>query len=220
MVQDRYETTLRDGTPVLIRAVVPQDKPLLMDGFGRLSEASRFRRFMSGVTQLSEEQLRYLTEIDYTNHFAWAAVRADRPAEGMGVARYVRLPDEPDVAEAAVTVVDEYQGKGLGTLLMGLLAVAARAAGIRKFRAYALVENEPMVTLLEELGARAHVDEPGVVRMDVPLDPEILPDSPAGKVLKAMAKRVLTPVVKPFPGTPPYGVPRVQVSDAPPSPGD
>src|SRR5207248_3667603 len=126
-------------------------------------------------------QVRYLTEIDYRDHFAWAAVRGDRPEEGIGVARFVRLVGEPSVAEAAVTVLDEYQGRGLGTLLLGLLAVAARAAGVKAFRAYVREENEPMRELLLSLGASADFDSPGVLRLDVPLDPHLLPDSPAAR---------------------------------------
>jgi GNAT superfamily N-acetyltransferase len=188
---DRFESRLRDGTPVVVRPVESTDKQLLLAGFERLSPESRYARFMAPVVELSEEQLRYLTEIDYVDHFAWAALRADRPGEGIGVARYVRLADEPDVAEAAITVLDQYQGQGLGTLLLALLAVAARAAGIRWFRAFVLEENAPMRVLLEALGAEASHDSPGVLRMDVPLDPQLLPDSPAARVLKAVAENLV-----------------------------
>jgi GNAT superfamily N-acetyltransferase len=187
----RFETALRDGTLVLIRPVRPEDKALLREGLARLSEESRYRRFMAPVNQLSEEQLAYLTEVDYVNHFAWVAVKAEDPREGLGVARYVRLLEEPDVAEAAVTVLDEYQGHGLGTVLLGLLAATAREAGVRAFRAYVLEENAPMRELLEQFGARTEFDSPGVLRMDVDLDPEVLPDSPAAKILKAIAEGVV-----------------------------
>jgi RimJ/RimL family protein N-acetyltransferase len=187
----RFETALRDGTPVLIRPVRPEDKGLLREGLARLSEESRYRRFMAPVNQLSEEQLTYLTEVDYVNHFAWVAVKADDPREGLGVARYVRLADEPEVAEAAVTVLDEHQGHGLGTVLLGLLAATAREAGVRTFRAYVLEENAPMRALLEQLGAHTEFDSAGLLRMDVELDPGVLPDSPAAKILKAIAEGVV-----------------------------
>jgi GNAT superfamily N-acetyltransferase len=193
---EQVRTTLRDGTPVLIRPIRPQDKELMRRGFERLSEESRARRFLTPVAELSAADLEYLTEVDYVDHFAWAAVRADRLDEGMGVARYIRVKDEPEVAEAAVTVVDDYQGKGLGTLLLALLAVAAYSAGVASFRAYVLEENEPMRLMLESLGARTEFDSPGVVRFDVPLDPEAIPDSPAGRILKAVAQHVVGPVVR------------------------
>lgn len=195
---EQYQTRLRDGTRVLIRPIRPDDKDLLRDGFQRLSPQSRYRRFLAPVTELSEGQLKYLTEVDYVDHFAWIAVRAERPQVGLGVARYVRIKQEPAVAEAAVTVADEYQGRGLGTLLVALLALAARAAGIRMFRAYLLQDNLPMRELLEQLGAHTHQDSPGVVRMDVPLDPEQLPDSPAARVLRAVAADLVGPVGWPF----------------------
>jgi RimJ/RimL family protein N-acetyltransferase len=188
---EQVRTQLRDGTPVLVRPVRPDDKALLLGGFSRLSEASRLRRFMSPITQLSDEQLRYLTEIDYFDHFAWAAVLGDRPDVGIGVGRYIRISGEPEVAEVAITVVDEQQAKGLGTLLLGMLAATARLAGIRMFRAFVLEDNTAMRALLEQLGVQARHDAPGVLVMDVPLDPERLPDSPAGLALKAVAASVL-----------------------------
>jgi GNAT superfamily N-acetyltransferase len=191
---EQYRTALRDGTPVLVRPIRPDDKALLRKGFERLSPASRYRRFLSPVDELSDAELAYLTEIDYLDHFAWAAVRADRHDEGLGVARYIRVKDEPEVAEAAVTVIDEYQGRGLGTLLLALLGAAALAAGIRFFRAFVLADNIPMRDLLNSLGAQTGFDSPGVVRFDVPLDPQILPDSPPGRVLKAVAQHVVGPV--------------------------
>jgi RimJ/RimL family protein N-acetyltransferase len=125
------------------------------------------------------------------NHFAWVAIREDRPEEGLGVARWVRLRDEPEVAEPAITVIDDYQGRGLGTLLLGLLAAAARAGGIERFRAYVLEENEPMKALLEHLGATVRHDSPGLLTLEVPLDPGVVPDTPAGRVLRAAAEQLV-----------------------------
>jgi RimJ/RimL family protein N-acetyltransferase len=190
---DRIETSLRDGTRVVLRPVRPNDKALLRAGFARLSEESRYRRFMSPVSELSDAQLAHLTELDFDRHVAWAAVLAE-PGEdpaGIGIARYVRLPDEPDVAEAAITVLDEYQGRGLGTLLLGVLAATAFLAGVRAFRGYVLEENLAVRELIESLGARTEVDAPGTLRLDVPLDPASLPDSPAGRLLKAAAARLV-----------------------------
>lgn len=188
---DRVETPLRDGTPALIRPIVPADRDLIRKGFQRLSEESRLRRFLAPISKLTEAQLDYLTNVDYWDHFAWVAVRADRTEVGLGVARYVRLPTEPTVAEAAVTVLDEYQRRGLGTLLLGLLAAAARTAGIDTFRAYVLEENAPMRRLLAALGAQSAFDSPGVVRIDVPLDPDLMPDSPVARSVRATAAMVI-----------------------------
>jgi len=186
-VDEEVRATLRDGTPVVLRPIRPEDKRLLVDGFERLSEESRLRRFMAPVKQLTEKQLSYLTEVDQVNHVAWVVLLAEPPHTGLGVGRYVRIPAEPDVAESALTVVDDYQGRGLGTLLLGVLAAAARAGGIIRFRAFVMEDNAPVRTFMESLGAHPAFDSPGVLRLDIPVDPEQLPDSPAGRVLKAVA---------------------------------
>ncbi len=189
-------TALRDGTRVLIRPIAADDKELLVRGFEQLSEQSRYRRFLAPVPNLSDAQLKYLTEVDHDAHDALLAVDAGEPSRGYGVARYVRLHQEPEIAEAAVTVIDEYQGKGLGTLLLALLARLAVSRGIRSFRAYVLSENRPMRDLLESLGAdvdhgvNVRHDSPGLLRMDTPLpsDPEAVLDTPAGEILRAVAR--------------------------------
>jgi GNAT superfamily N-acetyltransferase len=188
------ELTARDGRPVLIRPIAPDDKERLREGFGRLSEESRIRRFLSPVAELTDEQVRHLTEVDYVDHMAWVAVDPSAPAlPGIGVARYVRVAGEPTVAEAAVTVVDEYQGQGIGTMLLGALAISARAAGITTFSAYVLEANVPMMEILLGLGADVRHEDGGVLRLDVPLPerPEDLPDTPTGRVFKAVAQRLL-----------------------------
>ena len=194
---EEFRTTLLDGTAVLVRPVRPEDRQIIKDGFARLSPESRYLRFMSPVSSLSEAQLDYLTKLDFVDHVAWLAVRADRPEEALGVARFVRTKDDAAVAEAAVAVADEYQGKGLGTLLLALLATVARAAGVTTFRAYVLQHNARMRSLLDQLGARTTLDSPGILRMDVHLDPNGLPDSPPARVLRVAAQRVLGPVTGP-----------------------
>src|SRR6478672_9231609 len=104
-------TALRDGTAVVLRPIRPDDKERLSEGLERLSKRSRFRRFLAPVTTLSAEQLAYLTEVDHFDHVAWVATLEANPDFGIGVARYVRLEDDHSVAEAAVTVLDDYQGR-------------------------------------------------------------------------------------------------------------
>lgn len=181
---------LRDDAPVLVRPITPGDKKLLQDAFHRLSPTSRYRRFMSAVTELSDSDLRRFTEIDYTNHMAWVAI--DEAASGhplLAVARYVRLPHEPATAEVAVAVVDSHQGRGLGTLLLGVLGRSAAANGIRRFLAYVLPENAPMMQIFRGLGATATFEgEVYRVYVPVPEDPRDLPRTAAGRVFRAVAK--------------------------------
>jgi GNAT superfamily N-acetyltransferase len=162
--------SLRDGSRVKIRPVLPGDKQRFLDGFARLSPASRYRRFLSPIDELTPEMLRIFTEVDYRDHFAYVALLSDELDEpGIGVARYVRLPDDPVAAEAAVTVIDEYQGRGLGTLLLEALGAVALENGIRRFSGVALAENAAIREVLESMGARVRFDSPGLVRVEVDL---------------------------------------------------
>jgi GNAT superfamily N-acetyltransferase len=142
--------TLRDGSRVTVRPISPQDSAPLRAGFERLSEESRYRRFLSPMQELSGPMLRYLTEVDHHDHEALVAVGADGTI--VGVARSVRSRSDPQAAEAAVTVADDWQGRGLGTALLGLLADRARAEGISRFTALMLETNREMLGLLEDLG--------------------------------------------------------------------
>jgi hypothetical protein len=102
----------------------------------------------------------------------------------------VRVPDEPEVAEAAVTVVDDYQGRGLGTLLLEALGAVALENGITRFRGYALENNRPLRDLLESLGASTAHDAPGVLRVeiDLPARAEGMRGSALAGVLRAVAR--------------------------------
>lgn len=170
MADEGIHVLLRDGTPVFLRPIVPDDKDLLVKALERLSEESRYRRFMSLMTGFTTDQLRRLTEIDHRKAFAWIALHAEDPEEPLGVARYVRLPDRPESAEVAVAVMDEYQRKGLGTILLEVLAATARAAGIRRFAGHLLADNVPMRRMLGRIGAELRLESPGVLEVDIPLD--------------------------------------------------
>ena len=168
---------LADGTPVRLRFLGPEDRDRLRTGFERLSPASRYRRFLSPTPRLTASMLRYLTSPDGHDHVAIGAVVKEddgSEGEGLGVARFVRLPQEPTVAEAAVAVIDAKQGLGLGHLLLRALVVAARERGIHTFRIYVLPGNRPVEALLVEAGARVGTGAGAdVISYDVPLpDPD------------------------------------------------
>jgi GNAT superfamily N-acetyltransferase len=146
---DRPETLIaRDGTELAVRPIAPDDKPALQAAFGRMSPESRYRRFFAPLKELSERDLRYLTEIDHHGHEALAAID---PATGIvGVARYVRTEDTR--AEASIAVTDEWQHRGVGTGLLDRLAARAREEGITHFVALVLAENRGALELFEGLG--------------------------------------------------------------------
>ena len=169
----REEIELDDGSRVVLRVLRPADRELLRRGFDRLSDRSRRLRFMGSKARLSDAELDALTELDGEDRFALGAVRLETgsgEAEGLGVARFARLPDDPEVAEAAVTVVDAAQGRGLGSALLRRLAAAARERGVRRFRGDILSHNTAMRRLLaSHTDATVLESGDGVVRMVVEL---------------------------------------------------
>ena len=184
-------TTLRDDTPVLIRQIRPSDRDRLSEGLRRLSPDSRYQRFHAEINELTEEQLDYLTQVDHRDHEALVALDADRPeVPGIGVARFIREPNEREVAEAAITVADEYHGLGAGTLLLGALAARARTCRVRVFRNYVLADNQAMLDVFDNLGASREPETQGLWRVDleVPASEADLPDSTAGRAFMAVAR--------------------------------
>ncbi len=162
---------LRDGSRVRIRRLRDSDSELLLQGFRRLSPESRYRRFLAPTPTLSAGTVRYLVEIDHHDHEALIAVD-EQSGEGVGVARYVRDMARPDAAEVAVTVVDDWQGRGLGTLLLEGITMRAREEGVDTFTALMLVDNRAMMDLLKRLGAVRVVDRAaGAVEVEVHLPP-------------------------------------------------
>jgi ribosomal protein S18 acetylase RimI-like enzyme len=143
---------LRDGSGALIRPVRASDAALLVDGFERLSPYSRRMRFLMGKSVLSAKEVRYLTDVDHHHHEALGALDA-ATGRGVGVARYVRSSDDHRLADVAVAVVDEWQGRGLGTELMARLADRAQDEGIRSFSALVAADNGAAVALLRRMDA-------------------------------------------------------------------
>jgi RimJ/RimL family protein N-acetyltransferase len=182
---------LRDGARVLVRPIAPDDRAALAAGFARLSPESRFRRFLSPKRQLTEHDLDVLTRVDHHDHEALVALEAET-GEGIGVARFVRT--RPDRAEPAVVVADDWQGRGVGTLLLDLLAERAWEEGIRTFSATLLASNARAIALLEALGestvSRAGAD----LVVDVPVPPPPGADERLMALLREVARGGLAPV--------------------------
>lgn len=202
---DEVRVELRDGSAVNVRQIRPADKAALRSAFGRLSERSRYQRFMTPIEELSESQLRYLTEVDHADHEALVAFEPGT-GDGVGVARFVRLA-EPTSAEAAVTVVDEWQGRGLGSGLCRLLAERARQEGVARFTALLLASNRQMHDVLSTLGpARVVSRSSGAVEVEVAIPEQGIGDHMAG-VLRVVAGGAVELA------TPPWGL-RVEESSS------
>ena len=192
---------LADGALVRIRPIRRDDRDRLRNGFARLSAESKYRRFLAAPATLSESTLDYLTGTDGWNHLALGAEQAAPGADtsyGLGIARFVRLED-PATAEAAVAVIDDWQHRGLGRLLLRELIRAAHERDVTTFVCHVLPSNEPVKTMLHEVDAQAtpHLKD-GLLVYELRL-PEVLPDAhdegPIFRVLRLAAEglRVIFP---------------------------
>jgi RimJ/RimL family protein N-acetyltransferase len=164
---------LDDGAPVLLRQLEPGDGELVRAAFARLSPESRWRRFMSPVDELTDEDLAYLTGVDHHRHEAVVALHAET-GEVLGIGRWVRQPGRREVAELAVAVVDDWQGRGIGTELVGELNALARAEGINRYEAAVSIDNVQVIEALERHGAirRGSSGEPEAVEFEAPVPRE------------------------------------------------
>lgn len=160
--------SLRDSSELFLRPVLPGDNERTTNGPVEFSSETMYRRFQSARGP-TKSLMTYLFEVDYVDHFVW--VMTDGP-EGPVVAdaRFVRDENDATVAEVAFIVGDAYQGRGIGTILMGALAVAAGYDGVERFTARVLTDNYPMRAILDRFGADWHREDLGVVTtaIDVP----------------------------------------------------
>ena len=144
-----------------------------------MSERARYLRFLAPAERLSAGQLAYLSEIDHHDHVAWGVLDGDTAA---AVGRWVRLDGEPSAADVAVTVLDDYQRRGIGRMLLQVLAVTARARGVGAFHFDVLAENEAMLGLLRSLGA-VRAGQNGVVHFTLDVSRVAPPDMVDGDLL-------------------------------------
>jgi len=170
-----------NGLRVCIRPVTPSDRERLLEGIRSMSVETSYRRFFTPKFYPSEETLHYLTHVDGEQHMALGAVDCTRPGfPGIGAARYIRLADQPAVAEAAVVVLDAYQQRGIGSLLIAALSRYAAAHDIERFRGFVLAENRSFLAFLRDLGAVNERAHGGVIQVDVPVY-ERAEDLPEGR---------------------------------------
>ncbi|HSO97801.1 MAG TPA: GNAT family N-acetyltransferase [Solirubrobacteraceae bacterium] len=129
-----------------MRPIAPQDKPLLVDVFGRLTEESRYWRFFMNLRGLSAAMLVDFTEVDHSDHEAVIAIDPG-PGQALGVARYGRLSEDPEAAEVAVAVVDDWFRRGVARALLAELRARAQEEGFRRFVAFVRADNRGAVAL-------------------------------------------------------------------------
>ena len=185
---------LKDGTELMLRPVLPGDSERSNHPSVEFSSETLYRRFMSARAP-SPALMDYLFQVDYVDHFVWVLVDG---ADGPVVAdvRFVRDVNDASVAEIAFIVADDYQGRGIGGLLMDALTIAAQIGGVRRFTARLLADNLRMRTILDRYGAEWKHDEPGVVttEFDVPSLEELRIDSAIAAEIRSVTRQVVRAV--------------------------
>jgi len=173
--------TLKSGLHLVIRPLHPEDRAQVADGFVGLSDRSKYLRFLTGKGVLSSRGLdKLVDQVDQHDHVALALwwTRSSRDDILLGDGRFIRLPSDPECADVAVTIADDIQGQGAGTLMMLALVRRAHEEGIRRFSAVISPENEPSHRMMLRAGPLIrdeYVD--GVREVEVELDPPVeIPD--------------------------------------------
>jgi CRP-like cAMP-binding protein len=182
---------LKDDTALLLRPVLPGDSERSNSPTVEFSSETLYRRFLS-TRAPSPSLMNYLFQVDYIDHFVWVLVDGvDGPV--VADARFVRDVEDPAVAEIAFIVADDYQGRGIGGLLMDAVTVAARVGGVQRFTARLLAENHGMRVILERFGAEWERDEPGVVTttFEVPGIEELRIEPQLAEEIRAMTREVV-----------------------------
>jgi RimJ/RimL family protein N-acetyltransferase/nucleotide-binding universal stress UspA family protein len=182
--------TLADGSRLAIRPIEPGDRGLVAAGFERLSPESRYRRFFSPMRELTGRQLDYLTRVDHHDHEALVAIDAES-GEGVAVARFVRVGE--GVAEPAIAVVDDWQGRGVAAALLDRLVERAREEGIGRFVALVMADNPRAIRALERLG-ETRTDEEGP---EVELEIELAEPTGAAEAVRGLLGSIAEGAVEP-----------------------
>jgi acetate---CoA ligase (ADP-forming) len=192
---DRVSTiVLRDGSTLSVRPIKREDETGLAQFFSALSMESRILRFFAPVAN-ADASAKRMVQVDYKSQYGLVAV-AGLQEQIVAHAMYVEI--EPRKAELALAVADSYQGRGLGTILLGQLAEIAASCGIDVFEAIVMPDNHTMLSMLRESGFPVHGrSEPGEVHAELPtaLTPEGLHHFEDRDRLAAVAavRHVLTP---------------------------
>jgi RimJ/RimL family protein N-acetyltransferase len=168
---------------VTIRQIDPGDGQLVRTFYGELSDRSRRLRFLIPTSEISDEDLEYLTDVDHKRHEAVIALDEDRM---VGVARYVRAPRDRESAEVAVVVVDDRQNRGIGTALLDRLTERARENGITRYTALVARDNDIVIGALERAGAE-RTSTAGEDEIEFAID---VPDEGLGIRLRAVLRSV------------------------------
>jgi RimJ/RimL family protein N-acetyltransferase len=172
---------LADGSPVVVRQLEPDDRDLLLEVFEDMGAASREARFLAPKPRLTEADVRQLLAVDHVDHEALVALAAE-DCRAIGIARFVRDVGDPETAEVAVEVVDRWQARGLGTMLVTALLGRARDLGLRRFTLVMARDNQAAARLMQRSAPATELVEADAHTVDYVIT--LTDDEPAWAVLK------------------------------------
>jgi ribosomal protein S18 acetylase RimI-like enzyme len=169
-----FEYIAKSRHRLLFRTVLADDKSRIKAGFSLLSEQSRYMRFFTYLKELSEKQLNYLSNPDQINHVAWGALDLNVDENiGIGIGRFIRLEEEPNCAELAITVIDAYQGQGIGNILFAILYLQAKPHQIDYFVGSVMPSNYYVLHKLRAMNAKIRYDG-NVYQFKIPICDELV----------------------------------------------
>lgn len=145
---------LPTGQTVWVRPIEVGDAASLQRAFARLSSSSRYQRFFTGGSTLTDKMARVLTDIDHVDHQALVALPTERATEIVAVARFIRQHEGSTDADLAITVADDWHRRGLASAMLRLLSDRARAAGIHRFTVDMLADNAAIRALVQAAGGK------------------------------------------------------------------
>lgn len=158
-MKDRFELQLRDGTPVIVRPLIEEDRALVAEAYRRLSPEARYQRFWTRTGEMiGDTMLDRLIQQDPAKHATWAVLDPDREFPGVGGASWWRNAENPKEAEISAMVLDDDQMRGIGTLLLAVMWLTAYRAGVEHLVAYTLLDNRRAANWMRDCGGKGEWD--------------------------------------------------------------
>lgn len=158
-MRDRLEIHLRDGTPVIVRPLIEEDRAMVAEAYRRLTPEARYQRLWTRTGEMiGQKMLDRLVKQDPASHLTWAVLDPARGFPGVGGASWWRNAANPSEAEISLMVLDDDQCRGIGTLLLALAWISAFRAGIGRLVGYCLVDNRRAANWMRDCGGAGEWD--------------------------------------------------------------
>lgn len=179
-IPERLELELRDGTPVIVRPLIPEDRAELAEAYRRLSPEARYNRFWTHTGEVvGEKMLDRVLNQDPATHVTWTVLDPTREFSPLGGASWWRVARDSAEAEISFIVLDDDQGRGIGTLLLAIMWLTAFRAGAESIVGYVHPENRKAARWMRDCGASGEWDGYKLIYRWNLNNLEALPETPA-----------------------------------------